>query len=475
MTNRGTLIEPALEERALSHSGGSSLTRHGGPTGSSLITEGDWTDATAGKVGTTKLIVSGFLVIFVFFGAGVFWAGMAPLSSAAIASGVVSVAGNRKTVQHLEGGLVREILVREGDAVDAGDVLIQLDDTQARTTLDLLKTQYAATRLQEARLTAELNDEAEMRFSFDGEKLNNNEAVQQILEDQHDIFASRRAKLDNQVDLLSKRIMQQNLEINGVESQIAAEKKQLRLVMQEMETVQSLVEKGLSTRSRLYALQREEAGLESSMVQRETQIAMTRGAIQEVKAQIADLYASRFEQAAAEIRQVRDRIVELEERLPAAEDMFHRTKLRAPIDGRVVNLQVHTIGGVIASGTPVLDIVPDNDQLVVEAHLDPKDRDVVASGMPAEVRFTAFNQRNSMPVKGRVVWISADGISDERSGLPYYVARIELVEDPSNALNGASIHPGMQANVMIITGKKTVLSYLFRPITRTVTGAFREE
>jgi HlyD family secretion protein len=155
--------------------------------------------------------------------------------------------------------------------------------------------------------------------------------------------------------------------------------------------------------------------------------------------------------------------------------MFHRTKIRAPINGHVVNLQVHTIGGVVASGTPVLDIVPDNDQLVVEAHLDPKDRDVIASGMPAEVRFTAFNQRNSMPVKGRVVWISADGMSDERSGLQYYVARIELVEDPSKALNGASIHPGMQANVMIVTGQKTVLSHLFRPITRTVTGAFREE
>jgi HlyD family secretion protein len=130
---------------------------------------------------------------------------------------------------------------------------------------------------------------------------------------------------------------------------------------------------------------------------------------------------------------------------------------------------------VIGAGTPILDIVPDNDKLVIEAHLDPKDRDVVGGGMPAEVRFTAFNQRNSMPVKGRVVWISADGLKDERTGQPYYSARIELVEDPAKALSGGSIYPGMQANVMIVTGERTALSYLFRPLTRTFNAAFREE
>ncbi len=239
--------------------------------------------------------------------------------------------------------------------------------------------------------------------------------------------------------------------------------------------MQSLVQKGLATRTRLFGLQREEAGLEASIVQQETQIAVTKGAIQEVKGQIADLYAARYEQAANEMREVRDKLVALEEQLPAAEATLRRTNILAPISGRVVNLQVHTLGGVIASGTPVLDIVPDNDELVIEAHLDPKDRDVVANGMPAEVRFTAFNQRNSMPVKGRVVWISADGLADQRTGSSYYVARIELVEDPTKALNGASIYPGMLANVMIVTGERTALSYLFKPITRSFTGAFREE
>ena len=175
------------------------------------------------------------------------------------------------------------------------------------------------------------------------------------------------------------------------------------------------------------------------------------------------------------MREVQDKLIELRELLPAAESTLQRTTIRAPIGGRVVNLQVHTIGGVIGSGAPILDIVPDDDRLVIEARLDPKDRDVVDSGMPAEVRFTAFNQRNSKPVKGRVVWISADRMADERSGVPHYLARIELVEDPAGALNGASVYPGMQANVMIVTGQRTALSYLFRPLTRTFTGAFREE
>ena len=484
MTSRTSLVDPSRKTRELSRDDDSSLEAFGGPmevrtaqTRSPvppLVTEGEWTDASDNRVGTAKLITLGFLVIILFFGAGLLWAGLAPLSSAAIAPGVVSVAGNRKTVQHLEGGIVKEINVREGDAVTAGQVLLQLDDTQARTTLDLLKAQHMAALLEEARLNAELTDQSTLKVSFDGQQPQG-EATRQIIQDQLDIFRTRRNTLQNQNDLLKNRIVQQNLEISGLENQIAAERKQLGLVKQEIEAVQTLVDKGLSTRSKLYSLLREETGLEANIVQQETQIAAIRGAIQDVKTQISDLRAARFEQAATEIREVRDKLVELKEKLPSAEDAYRRTAIRAPIGGRVVNLQIHTVGGVVASGAPILDIVPANDQLVVEARLDPKDRDVVASGMPAEVRFTAFNQRNSLPVSGQVVWISADGLSDEKTGSPYYVARIELTEDPAKALSGASIYPGMQANVMIVTGQKTALSYLFRPLTRTLTGAFREE
>ncbi|MGI9508658.1 MAG: HlyD family type I secretion periplasmic adaptor subunit [Geminicoccaceae bacterium] len=486
MTSRTGLVDPGRKSRELSRDDNSSFEAFGGPvevtradsrpTGAvpPLVTEGEWIDASDSRVGTAKLITIGFLVIALFFGAGLLWAGLAPLSSAAIAPGVVSVAGNRKTVQHLEGGIVKAIRVREGDAVTTSQVLIQLDDTQARTTLDLLKAQHMAALLEEARLNAELTDQATLKVSFDGQQPEG-ETARQILQDQLDIFRTRRNTLQNQSDLLKNRIVQHDFEISGIEGQIIADRKQLDLVEQEIEAIQTLVEKGLSTRSKLYSLLREEAGLEASIVQRKTQIASIRGGIQDVKTQISELHATRFEQAATEIRQVRDKLVELKEKLPPAEDAYRRTEIRAPIGGRVVNLQAHTVGGVISSGTPILDIVPGNDQLVIEARLDPKDRDVVTSGMPAEVRFTAFNQRHSLPVKGRVVWISADGLSDEKTGSPYYVARIELTEDPANALSGASIYPGMQANVMIITGQKTALSYLFRPLTRTFTGAFREE
>ena len=278
MASRGKMIEPAPEDRALSPyvetplpQDGSSTDRatslaRSEPGDAPLVVVPDETDANDNRVGTTKLILFGFFVILLFFGGGLLWAGFAPLSSAAIAPGVVSVAGNRKTVQHLDGGIVRAIHTQEGDAVAAKQMLIQLDDTQARTTLDLLRAQYAAAAALAARLRAEMDDEAAIVFPSDLVAQAEDETIQQIFQGQRDVFDSRRATLDNQVDLMAQRVVQQKLEIGGLESQIVANRKQLDLIKQELETVEALVAKGLATRTRLFGLQREEAGLEASIV-----------------------------------------------------------------------------------------------------------------------------------------------------------------------------------------------------------------
>lgn len=424
-------------------------------------------------LGTAPLILAGVFVIALFLGCGLIWAGFAPLSSAAIAPGVVSVASSRKSVQHLEGGIVQRILVREGEAVTEGQPMIQLDDIQPRSRVALLRSEFAAALAKEARLQAELTGADAVVFP--PELKSGDPAVASLMRSQEEIFASRRASLAGQISVLEKRIHQKETERAGLERQVAASKRLFELIQEETARSQRMVAGGIGTRPQLFELLRDEAELEERLVEMETQIAAANATVEQIRAEVEDLRAVRREETAVELRAAQDMLIEHRERLPAAEDTLRRTVITAPSGGRIVDMQVHTIGGVILPGSRVLDIVPSDDQLVVEVLLDPKDRDVVASGLHAEIRFTAFNQRSSMPVAGKVVWISADRLQDERTGQPFYKALVELTEDPAHALNGGEIYPGMQATVMIVTGERTALSYLVRPLTRVVEAAFREE
>lgn len=427
---------------------------------------------TGKPIETGRLIVGGLLVIAIFFGAGLLWLGLAPLSSAAIAPGVVSVAGSRKTIQHLDGGIVREILIAESDRVVAGQALIQLDDTQLRSRVAFLETRAASLQALEVRLRAELRGDETM--TIPPSLTAGGEVIRQIVLDQTEIFTSRQRTLEGQLGMLEQRIRQQQAEINGLNEQVAAARRLRDLVAEETELLAGLMASGLGTRTKLFDLRRDAAEHEESIVQQETQIAVARGTIEGLEGQAADLRATRRAEVAVELRAASDALIEIREQLDTARHALDRTTLRAPAAGRVVDLRIHTVGGVIEGGTPLLDIVPD-DELVVEVRIDPKDRDVISSGMPAEVRFTAFNQRSSMPVKGQLVWISADRMIDDRTGAPHFLARVALTEDPSAALGGSSIFPGMQATAMIVTGERTALSYLLQPLTRTITGAFKEE
>ena len=425
-------------------------------------------------VGTSTLITTGLVVIALFFGVGLFWLGLAPLSSAAIAPGVVSVAGSRKSVQHLDGGIVREILVSESDSVAADQPLIRLDDTQLRSEVARLDAQLAAAAARAARLQAELAGSATIAFPTDL-TTSDNDLFRQIIDDEKEIFVSRRQTLTGKIGMINQQIGQQNIEIGGLEKQIVASRKLMGLLTEEVAFVDGMMTSGLGTRTRVFELRRDVAEFEESLARLETNIAVARGSVEAMDAQITDLQAARRQENAIELRKTKDRVIALREELAAAKDILQRTTLRAPIAGKVVSLKVHTVGGVVAGKTPLLEIVPDDDQLVVEVQLDPKDRDVVLSGMPAEVRFSAFNQRSSMPISGRLVWISADRLIDARTGSPHYLARVELTEDPAAALDGKSIFPGMQATAMIVTGERTVLGYLLRPLTRSLSGAFKEE
>ena len=427
------------------------------------------------SMGLKATLVTGFSVIFLFFVVFLGWAALAPLGSAAIAPGMVLVESNRKTIQHLEGGIVGEIKVQDGGQVKAGQVLIVLDKTQALASLELVRGRKVAAIAREARLIAERDDKDEIVFPAWLMDAASDSKVFETINGQNNIFEARRKAKAGQVAILKQRIAQYGEEIVGFKGQIKAEDYQLEIIADEIRDVGGLVEKGLARMPRLRALQRNSAEIEGSRSQNVARIAQTRQAIAEARLQINELTTSMLNEVAQELRDVQSQLFDLVEQERAAADILERTEIRAPMAGTIVNLQVHTQGGVIAPGGPLMDFVPAGERLVVEARADPGDIDSVHVGLPAQVRFPAFNQRNTAPVEGTVTRVSADSLTDERTGMTYFLARIRLDDDPKAKLEVSELHSGMQAEVMITTGERTALDYFLKPITRSFSRALREE
>lgn len=437
---------------------------------------GGSTPIMSGYAGLRLPISIGCIIIALFFGALGGWAALAPLDSAAIAPGEVAIDTKRKTIQHLEGGIISEILVRDGDIVTAGQALIRLEKIQYRAELDLLEGRHIAATAIEARLIAERDSRKEVPFpEWLLDRLEEPEVIDTVV-GQMNIFTSRQESLNHQTQILYQRIAQFEEEMIGLEGQIAAENLQLKLIAEESKDVRRLVESGLARRPRLLSLEREAAALEGRRSQNLAGIARAKQSISETRLRISELKTAMVNEVVQQLSQTQAELFDLADRIRASEDKLTRMEVQAPIEGTIVNLQVHTLGGVIAPGAPLLDIVPSGDSLVIEVRIDPGDIDVVRTGLEAHVRISAFSQRNMTPISGVVTYVSADRLNDERTGVGYYVARIILKEkDIFEALQGAKLQPGMQAEVMIATGTRTALDAIISPISSSFNRAFREE
>jgi HlyD family secretion protein/epimerase transport system membrane fusion protein len=416
----------------------------------------------------------GYAAIILFFGGVGTWATIASLASAAIAPGVVSPDGNRKTVEHLEGGIVREIRVREGDRVKAGHVLVVLEDVRARAEFEELQERFVHLVSIEARLLAELEEADSIApparlDDFD-------EAIfGPALNAQQRLFESRQATLQGREKILDQRVLQLEAEIDGLYQVIVATNEQLKLIAQEIEGVEILYEKGLSPLPKLLALKRAQAGLRGERASSWARIARHRQSIGETRLQLLTMREERRERVAEEISQVRTELAAVRSQMPSRKDVLSRTVVTAPLDGTVMNVQVTTASGVIEPGEPLLDLVPDNAQLVIDAHVKPTDMDTVHTGQAARVLFTAYGQRNLPQIFGKLRSISADRLIEEHTGEPYFLAKIEV--DPLELERIApdiELSPGMPADVMILTGERTLLDYLIRPFTESLTKSFRE-
>jgi HlyD family secretion protein/epimerase transport system membrane fusion protein len=420
------------------------------------------------------VILSGCaLLVLTFFGFGG-WAAMAPLNSAATAQGTIVVQSSRRDVQHLDGGIVAEILVRDGDMVKVGDVLLRLDPVRAAAQLGIVRSQLDAALVLQARLRAEQEGLSSIPLAGGVASRAAEPAVAEAIASQQQVFVARRSALEGQILILRRRIAQFREQMIGLTAQGEARGRQISLINRELTGVRSLAAQGYAPMVRVLALEREIARLDGERGEQLAAVARTEQAIGEAELQILQLTHSFREEVAGTLQTTQNQIFELQERLTATEDTMRRLELTAPSDGVVVGLAVFTVGGVITPGRTVMQIVPDQDTLVVEAQLNPTDIERVQVGQAAVVSFPALVQRTIPTLTGTVIQVSADRLVDERTGAPFFKSRILLDASSQELLGDRRLLPGMPADVMIATGERTALVYLTNPIIQAARHAMRE-
>lgn len=422
-----------------------------------------------------RLVTMGAVVLVLGFGGLGAWATLAPMKSAAIAPGVVKVASERKTIQHLEGGIVKDILVKEDQEVVAGQVLIRLDDINARARYAVLQGGHDALTAEVARLEAERDDQAALVFPTSLQQRTADVRVARLLDGERQLFTSRQAAMQGQMAVLRQRKQQNQEKITGRLMQIEASKTKLDYIAEEIKGAETLMEVGMYTKTKYYELKRAEADLTGETGRLRADIAETRALSGETDLRILDMKNQFQKDANDRLQDARAKLDSLTEQLDSAADTLARTEIVARQAGTVMGLDVHTLGGVIKPGAAILDIVPKDDKMIVEARVRPEDIDIVHKGLPAEVRFTSFNSRTTPVFNGKVSRVSADRFTDPSrgaAGAAYYIAQIEI--DPKHVPN-LTLQPGMPAEVHIVTGERTALNYITKPINDQINRGMLEK
>jgi HlyD family type I secretion membrane fusion protein len=416
----------------------------------------------------------GWIIIFLFFGVLGTWSMIAPLNGAVVANGIIKVEGNRKSVQHLDGGIVKELCVKDGDVITAGQVLIVLDDTQARAEYEVLAEQYAVLRASEVRLRAELTHASEIEFPPDLADRRDDPYVKNIWNGQLQQFETRRSALESQHNIIRDKIAQLNAQIEGEEAQVKAYSAQLESVENEKNSITALVDRGLIARPRVLQLERTGAGLEGSIGEGNGNIAKAKQAIAEQSQQDLQLDHDRMTEVTKDLRDIQAKLVEVVPRLMSAKAVLNRMEIRAPYSGQVVGLNVFSVGGVIGKGDKILDIVPEQDSLVVEAQVVVEDISEIHPDMRAEVHLTAYKQRINPIIHGDVIQVSADRLTEQRTGNPYYTALVRVDEQELADMPNVHLYPGMPATVMVPTTERTAMDYIVGPLAQSFNRAFRQ-
>lgn len=407
------------------------------------------------------------------------WGGTAPIAGAVVASGVFVVTGQNKIIQHLEGGVIREIVVREGDRVEPQQVLINLDDTTPKAELRRLELRHARLQAMSTRLETEMKEKAEIEFPAAILASAEDPDISPIIESQRLTFEARRQSLQSEVATIEEGINALGERVEGARLQMMGVKEQLRLLAEEIDGKAQLVKSGFIRKPELLALQRAEANLQGELGRLQGEMGDAKERMARGREQIAAARKAAIKTAVEQLHDVRAELSDVRERIRTARGVLDRIQIMAPVKGVVVKLRYHTPGGVIEAGKPIMEILPLQTEVIIEVRIRPQDIDHVKRGQHAMVRLTALNQRLTPMIAGDVVYVSADAVPDEKKGAQQapsdiYLARIALDPKEAASIPAFTPTPGMPAEVYITTSERTFFDYLTRPIRDSMSRAFRE-
>ena len=428
--------------------------------------------------GVRKNTRKGFIIILLFVILFFGWGGLFPIESASIASGQVTFDSYRKTIQHLEGGIVKEIYIKDGAQVEKNEPLVALENIQARSERTRLEERYLKLKMQQARLALEIKKT--LVFSIPKKlqhqiNVSHDTEVNSFFKTQSELFYSRKLTYQSTLDIYSQRLEQLTQEIESLQSKVTSFDTQLKYLKAEIVATEKLLKREYVSKTRYWELLRTEADLKGKRDENTALIARTRQKLGETRSQVLNFKNEWNSEILKEFSVVDLDLSDTEKYLNYAKDVQTRTIIRSPIAGTVEGLKMHTIGGVIKPTEAIMDIVPKTDALVVEVKINPLDIDVVHMGLLAKVYLTAYDIRHLPSVEGEVTYISSDIFQDQTTNEKYYSARVTIKRSEMEKLKDVKLHPGMPAEIMIITDKQTFLSYLFKPISKSFDAAFREK
>jgi epimerase transport system membrane fusion protein len=405
------------------------------------------------------------------------WAAFAPLDGAVVAPGQVVVESNRKTVQHLHGGIVEDIYVRDGDTVEKGQPLLKLDPTDVEAELETVRIRLFTSLARAARLNAEMLGADTITFPEYLTSRMDNPDVNDVVTGQREFFRARRDSLAAELEARKTKIEQIDEQIDGLKALMASERSQIASMREEVEEWQSLLADQMTDKQRLREVQRQLDQLQGSLASHRAEVARLKVQQEETRTEILARQRKFREEAVDRLRDVQRDVLDARARLQALEKRVERMVVTAPTGGKVVGMSIHTIGGVIGPGDPILDIVPQTQELVIEARISPGDIDRVYEGLMADIRFSAFSSQTTHVIEGEVMTVSADTLKDERGETEYYLARVTITPQGLERMrdDGITLMPGMPAQVFVKTGERTFLEYLLKPVSNMFAQAFKEK